>query len=68
MAAVLIDSVIKLRAELNAQRKENAALLKTAPKTQQDRGEAVKKQGKPGDDFDEFEDELSSAIKSGGFR
>jgi len=66
--AMMVDGINKKSLENAALKKEIAALLKTAPKTQQDRGEVVKKQGKPGDDFDEFEDELSSAIKSGGFR
>lgn len=63
VAAMLTNVVINLRKELAEQKKLNSGLISAKPGTKQNHGDPVKKVN-PGADFDDFEDELASAMKN----
>lgn len=63
VAAMLTNVVINLRKELAEQKKLNSGLISAKPGTKQNHGDPVKKVA-PGADYDDFEDELASAMKT----
>ena len=63
VAAMLTNVVINLRKELAEQKKLNSGLISAKPGTKQNHGDPVKKVA-PGADYDDFDNELESAMRT----